>query len=121
MRNSKCGTTVRKYSNLHVQYENNDYNRYFCNFFVIFGQWAAVNRPPSIGRRQFLIKTFVFRLKTSVFRLKQGFRRPKNTIIFAKIIAKLEREPLSCIRKIRKLLRINRILIFAVFGIRIAF
>ncbi len=60
MRNSKYGTTVQKYSNLHVKYENNDYNRHFC-------QSAAVNRPPS-----------VFRLKTSIFRLKTGvFNLPK--------------------------------------------
>ena len=125
MRNSKYGTTVRKYSNLYVQYKNNDYNRHFR-------QSAAVNRPKLSPNRtkngHFSLKTCVFSLKMCVFRTflikKQGFltfRRPKNTIIFAKIIAKLEREPLSCFLKIRKLLRINRIIIFAVFGIRLAF
>ena len=44
MQNSKYGTTVRKYSNLHVRYKNNYYNRHFCPKNV-----AAVNWPPSIG------------------------------------------------------------------------
>ena len=46
MRNSKYGTTVRKYSNLHVQYENNNYNRHFRP-----KMW-----PPSIGQSIFRLK-----------------------------------------------------------------
>jgi len=84
MRSSKYGTTVRKYSNLHVRYENNDYNRNFCPKFRPIGrrQSAAVNRPPSIGRRQSAavqIGSFLcFKAKNGRFKAKNGRFKAKN-------------------------------------------
>jgi len=56
MRNSKYGTTVRKYSNLHVQYENNDYNRHFRQSAAVFRLKTAVFNLPKAKKYDYFRK-----------------------------------------------------------------